>query len=279
MTYNDLREGVAALGFESEIENEDAVRHATARALRCIYTERPCYGTLVIGKNKIAPAVGLDRIYHRGGELLRIPLDGARSYSFRTSGIGAFEISDESGTRNFSFSGNDGLHRGFIHGSGELLFKGDYSYTVSNLALYDELFGPSVEDIPIAASHIEYNVKDYVNDFLSFILPPKDSSGRDIKGASVRGSTVSIPCEYEGDVTILYKKAASEPSGAPEEEITVPDGCEHLLPLIVAAYVWLDDDAERSQYYMSLYREGMSAVKYYGRAYVNSEYRDVNGWA
>jgi len=174
-----------------------------------------------------------------------------------------FEISDESGTRNVNFSGNDGLHRGFIHGSGELLFKGDYSYTVSNLALYDELFGPSVEDIPIAASHIEYNVKGYVNDFLSFVLPPKDSSGRDIKGASVRGSTVSIPCEYEGDVTILYKKAASEPSGAPDEEITVPDGCEHLLPLIVAAYVWLDDDAERSQYYMSLYREGMSAVKYY----------------
>ena len=52
-----------------------------------------------------------------------------------------------------------------------------------------------------------------------------------------------------------------------------------IVPLLAAAYVWLDDDAEKAQYYMSLYRDGMASLKLYSPRCVSTEYEDVTGWA
>ena len=62
-------------------------------------------------------------------------------------------------------------------------------------------------------------------------------------------------------------------------ELDIDPECEHLLALLSASYIWLDDDAEKAQYYMSLYREGMASLKLYSTRCVNAEYEDVTGWA
>ena len=42
--------------------------------------------------------------------------------------------------------------------------------------------------------------------------------------------------------------------------------------------MWLDDDAAKAQYYMSLYRDMVANVKRFQASKIDLEYR-VNGWA
>ena len=89
-----------------------------------------------------------------------------------------------------------------------------------------------------------------------------------------------LPYGYIGEAVIRYRRSAPEVSiNAPDRELDIPGELETLVPLLAAAYVWLDDDADKAQYYMSLYREGMSAVKLYTRGGVNTEFCDATGWA
>lgn len=278
MTYNDLKTEVAALGFDEDIENDEALLRATRRALNFIFTERPIYKSLVIHQLSKAPVCTFDEIVHKGGAADSILLNGIRSYSFKTSGIGRYSVRDGAGEAEFDFSGT-AHHRGFVHGDGEIRFLGDYAFCVYDVALFDELFGPGLDDIPMHGEFTEYDIENLASDFLSFVNLPRDAQGIDISGASVSGKTVKIPKSYEGKITLNYKARTKSISGRPEEQIPIPTGCEHLLALLVSAYVWLDDDPDKAQYYMSLYREGMSAVKYYDRPEMNSEYVNVNGWA
>lgn len=278
MTYKQLCDEVTALGFESGIDNATAMLTATRRALRIIFTEHPSYATLEIYKEAVTPSVRLEQFRHRGSEIDKLPFDSV-AYSFKTSGTGRYRITDGSGEKTYDFSKSQNIHRGFLHGKGELEFLGDYSYSVYDLALFDELYGDSVEDIPIISGYKEYDIKSFSNDFISFVKPPMDSDGNVISGSSVRGTKISIPESYFGKIILVYKRAPEEVGINPDEEILLPEGCEHLLPLLVAAYVWLDDDADKSQYYMSLYREAMASVKYYDRTQINTGYRETNGWA
>ena len=51
-----------------------------------------------------------------------------------------------------------------------------------------------------------------------------------------------------------------------------------MLPLLTASFMWLDDDAAKAQYYMSLYRDMVTNVKRFQTSKIDAEYR-VNGWA
>jgi hypothetical protein len=51
-----------------------------------------------------------------------------------------------------------------------------------------------------------------------------------------------------------------------------------MLPLLTAAFMWLDDDAGKAQYYMSLYRDLVANTKRYSSNKIDTVYR-VNGWA
>jgi hypothetical protein len=88
-----------------------------------------------------------------------------------------------------------------------------------------------------------------------------------------------IPSDFSGKITLTYKRGAKNVTGIADEKILVPEGCGHLVALLAASYIWLDDDSEKAEYYMSLYREGMSAVKYYNRLQIGANYLSTNGWA
>lgn len=277
MTYNDLRAEVSALGFDTELELGGALFSATGRAIASIYTEIPVYNTLSIYKNPVR-AIKIKRLHHRGGETERIPFF-ARAYSFRAFGSGVYRITDESGEKTVEFSSNGEAERGFLHGAGVIEFLGDYAYSVSDISFIEDIFSPDVHDIPILTGYTEYSVKDFRDDFLSFASMPTDEYGRVIKGSSAVSGKIRVPDEYVGEVNITYKVSTPPPPADADGEILLPDGCNHLLPLLVSAYVWLDDDADKAQYYMALYREAISAVKTYDRMRIDTKYEDVNGWS
>ncbi len=278
MTYNELRSEVCALGFESDIESEERLLFAARRALNIIFTERPLYKNLSISKPKMTPIFKKEKLEHRGGEREEFEFN-AKAFSFISSGVGYFTVTDELGERRWEFGTREHVHRGFLHGGGSIRFEGDYSYTVYSLALFDELYGEDITDIPLLDGFHEYKISDYVNDFLACCSAPENDSGYAIEGASVSAGVISIPESFSGRVNLRYKASPVYSGEIGDENITLPDGCEHLLPLLVSAYVWLDDDTEKSEYYMMLYREGMAAVRAYNRSAADFEYTVKDGWA
>ena len=278
MNYSDLYKEICALGFEKDIEMDEVLLFCARRAINEIYTERPVYKTAELYKNPIHLTQKINRILHGAGEDKKIAFN-AKAYSFITSGIGTYTVKDTEGRRTEDFSGERIIHKGFIHGDGEIIFSGEFFYTVYDFALFSEIYSPTESDIPVYSDLIEFELKKYLPDFLVPLSAPRGEDGFPLQGARIEDGVMKIPSDYSGKIFLTYKKAPSVLIGEADEDIVLPDGCEHLLPLLVAAYFWLDDDSEKSQYYMSLYRDGMASVRVRGPSHVNNSYQNVNGWA
>lgn len=277
MTLNELYAEIADLGFETSVENSALLLSATKRALSVIFTERPLIKTKEIYVKPPVLREKIDTLHHSGDEGHTIHTE-AKAFSFKTAGIGKCIITDATGKREISFSGASKLHRGFLIGKGTLEFSGEYSFTVYDLLLFDEIRSDSIADIPESVENCVFRMDDYVDDFLSFISLPEDCFGNPIKDSEVMGRSFKLPSDFSGKIRLRYKSAPQKITSEFEGELTLPGGCDHLLALLAASYVWLDDAPEKAQYYLSLYRDGMTAVKIYDRQGIEAKYDDVIGW-
>ncbi len=278
MNYSDLCKEVCALGFENDIEIGDALLFSARRAINAIYNERPVYKTAELYQNPILTSDRIKKLFHNAGDECKIEFN-AKAYSFTTSGIGKFIVSDLSGIREYEFSGAKTEHKGFLYGKGEIIFSGDFFYTVYDITLFSQIYGPDEFDIPPSSQFIEYELKRCFHDFLTPASMPTDELRCAIPGAYIYDGIMRIPSEYSGKIFLIYKKVPVLPNGDPDEYIELPEGCEHLFSLLVASYFWLDDDSEKSQYYHSLYKDGMASVRVHGPSHMNSAYKNTNGWA
>lgn len=278
MTLNELKNSVIDLGFEVGLDKEEMLIPALARALHTIYLDRPRLSTAVIGIPRIDAAKIAGHIYHRGGDSIVIPLSGV-AYSFRVSGRGKYILNSGSLTREEEFDGDMLPLRGSFTREATLTFLGEYSYDVYSLSVFQSVRGPREEDIPIYGEERIYDLIDAIPDLLGIYSAPRDERGCELPGVYIQGGALHLPEDFEGKVFIKYKRAPYVATGDDmEEEIDLPRETEELLPLLVASYLWLDDDAEKAQYYMSLYRLGISTLQRAGGGSTNSKY-ETNGWA
>ena len=75
---------------------------------------------------------------------------------------------------------------------------------------------------------------------------------------------------------VWYKvKPRTFTSDKKDERIELDDDLVHLLPLLIAAYLWLEDEAEKSMYYMNLYRERAASIS---RRMKCPDVISFNGW-
>ena len=278
MTYKELQDDVAALGFEGYIANSEAMLSAARRALRTIFTEKEARGVFELYQTPRLPKRMIENFIHTGECAEELCFE-EKAVSFKTSGTGSYIINDGRGERRTDFNRNSTHHREHLFGNARVTFIGDYCYTVFDIAVYDRLYGPEKSDIPHPSLYTEYNLRNLIPDFLSPTLAPEDDYGLEIPGASIISDVMKIPSAYSGKVRIQYKRCPRELAGLEEEVLDLPLGCEHLLPLLTAAYFWLDDDEEKASYYMSLYRDGMLSHKRYVRSGADSTYANVNRWA
>lgn len=275
MTLNDIKREICSLGFERQIASDDTLLFAVRRALMCAYTERGVYGTVSLHQHLCRPDfVCLDLLYS----------DTPLSYSFDkgayyavVSGEGQMVVEDGSGTEVIPFSSPEARMTGVRHTPFTVTFRGDYCYTVSTL-LHFPTTSARVDSYATAPSK-EYELREAVPDFLGAAAVPTDSHGRPIEGCAVVSGTLSLPSDYVGEVRIRYRKAPPEISlGNADRELGIEPELEHLIPLLAAAYYWLDDDGQKAQQYMTQYRNMMSALKLYSAQIVDDGYRDVTGW-
>ena len=172
-------------------------------------------------------------------------------------------------------------------GEVQITFKGDYDYTIRNLAMYDRVYSSSEESIPEYSSKIAYDITSFVNDFERFDATPIDSKGKRLyEGYSIEGNIIYLPLERQGVYTANYlHKVTAIPldadfsaSATTTIEIDLEDDLAALMPNLIAAYVWLDDEAEKSQYYYSLYQQRAEQIKRNIKDLNPIEFESVYGW-
>ena len=278
MTINELRAEVASLGFESKIEADNVFFTAANRALLTIFTERPVAKTVRIPIPSHAPVSLIPIIKHGGGEEILIPLT-EKYFSFRVSGVGKYTFNNGLWSESVSFNTDDSLFKGETKGEcASLCFSGECYFTVYNLAEYKEI-SDGKDGAPEYKPYTEVRADGSSGDFLFFLSEAYSSAGP-IKDAVLEGGIIRLP---RGKYSEIYLTYARRPKRITEsgssEEIDVPHETSHLLPLLTAAYLWLEDSPEMSDYYMSLYKSEMNFIRRYCTGRNSSTYHDVVGWA
>lgn len=279
MTLNDLKYELSALGFEREIAIDKALVISVRRAISTIYTERGVYDSFAIEHRPAIPTLISSSFTHLPTKTEIFNLKG-RAVSFSVSGSGFFSIEENGVRTEHEFSSALYLWRFFISGEATITFFGDYSYEVINLSVFENIRSDSKEELFAYGEPFEYDMYSLRGDFHSFVSLPTDEYGREISGAVLRSGTMIIPWGYRGRINVVYKAAAPEISeDAPTKEIPIPKEIEHLVPLLSAAYYWIDDAPEKAEYYLGLYKDSLRAVKEFDSRIVGGGYRNVTRWA
>ena len=199
--------------------------------------------------------------------------------SFTVSGKGSYVYSVADIVREHSFDSELSEVRSFIGDGVTVSFIGDYGYTVYNLAVCDELTSERPEDIPLWDERLTTDLKRALGDYLGPYKQPESISGTPIAGAYVIDGVMHVPENHYGPIVLTYRRAPIMPSGYEDDEpIDVPLECAELLPLLLASYIWLDDDPDKSDLYRALYRDGMGTLMRFMPKETGAPYL-TNGWA
>ena len=278
MTLNELKNDVASLGFESFIEDDACFISSANRALSLIYVDRPVSATATIQIRGPRATLAREFIEHRSGESITIPFTG-KALSFRTMGNGTCIVRDRTGAAEIILGTDNQLVKKFVYGDSSATFTGDYYFTVSNFAVFDDTISNRITDIPEYTPFREIRPEDYCEDFRAFSSQPHDKNGNVIDKVRLVDGKIIVPHDYCSEMYLTYYKAAKPLNSArPDDPIEITEECAPLLPLLTASFMWLDDDPAKAQYYMSLYRDIMANLKRYSTNKIDTEYR-VNGWA
>lgn len=277
MTYNELKERVAHLGFERTVDEDALLYSAAERALATIFIDRGEKGRASVYISRPEGYRVYGRLRHSGGKQEEVDVTGD-AFSFRPYGAGrCVVISQEIRTR-VEFSGTEEVVKGHIPaGRATLRFEGESDFAVTSLASFEGSFDLSLSGVPLYSPRRTVDLREHIGDLRTLADGPRFSDGRIAVGVAPMGTRIELPFDFEGELVIDYYRLPRVISRT-EGEIDLPVDCAHLLPLITAAYVWLDDDAEKSQYYMALYQSGMGAVLRAERLDSKIGY-STNGWA
>jgi hypothetical protein len=301
MRVRELYEQVAGLGFEKALEDADIFYQAANRALLQVNSIRPATSSFIINhrpmKNMLPESFDpVEKIADVSFEAT-----GAKAYYFECLGngvcyikrknemgtwstIGEVSFSSESEFTSFSGFIKDG--DSFVDGDVKLEFTGNYVYTIRNVALYEYLYSSRAEDIPEFKPYTRYDMAALVSDFLGLESPPitEDTDRRRLyRDYDMEGRRfLIIPRDNPGVFNVSYRRRPKELEnvGTPSEDESLIDLDEELcalLPLNIAAYVWADDEPEKAEYYLGLYRERRAEIESKDRSYHPVKYV-TNGW-
>ena len=307
MTISELYKSVLQLGFETSVESADGFYFAVNRALLQVNAVRPSTRSYIINHKPLDNMVKEPTFSPiEKTEDLCFEAEDVKAYYFEADGNGIAYIerfSNESNnwdTKNplnqVTLSKSNGFkaYRGLIRNGTNFVsdririrFTGDYLYSVKNVAMYQHIYSGNPNDVPAYEQFSRYDISVLTDDFLSLAAPPiqKDVYGYLDKGYDVEnGRIVLLPYEAKGLYKVIYKHkplAVTHKQNPSEDTKTVLDIDEELaalMPLLVASYIWIDDEPEKAQYYANLYRENAIDIERHQRNYIPAEIQSVNGW-
>ena len=280
MTYKELTAEVATLGFESEIENRSALTFCANRALRSIAALSPSFKRITFFQRVIRPISVIEEVSYTPGSSITVPLRGA-AFSLKFSGTGTVTLKERHRVTPFFLNTPYTQLRRYLPGrEGELVLSGQTTFKLMDIACFEHANGLAEADIPMVQPFRSYSLPSIAEDFYGFSGLPTDETGETIAGAYFRDDTLFIPTDYEGEIHLTYRRVPREIlADAPNAAIDLAPALIHLLPLLTAAYLWLDDDAGKAQFYMQMYMEGMRDVRTSRQSALDTQIADTHQWA
>ena len=244
MNGYELRDTVCALGFTSEPADENAFFHAVNLALSRLRTLIPLRRTV-----KLCPFAPKPSIYRESGENFSIHSPSGICYCFEY--IGSLTLTVRYGSDVFKEELiNDTAKYAVISrvfpdcDSLEVEFSGAGFHRVINACVYDRL---SVAGR--AEKYAEYVSYDMRNEsgFLSVLR---------VDGGeySLHGSEIRFPIGEAQEYTVEYSYRPLPLSlDNMGEELGIDPCLSEAAALLVAYYVWMDDDAGKAENYRAEY--------------------------
>ena len=314
MKLTDLYQSVSQLGFEDSLGDEAAKRfiYATNRALIEINALRPRSKRVTINHRVPTNLLGtMPTQAECEGKTVYSATKG-KSYYLEVCGTGTvlvgakykvydenlnkFTDSTEKGTI-ISFDTQNGFTvlKGFIkygeafvdkEGECFIEIESEYGYTVRNIAIYDKTYSNRREDIPPFTEKVPYKVSALVNDFERFDSSPKDITSQKYlhRDYEIEGNdTVLLPLNEQGAYSIAYIHKVETfdtytDVNSENHLIDLDEDLASLMPSLVAAYVWLDDEPEKAQYYMNLYMQRAMQIQRESKDFNPVIFQSVYGW-
>jgi len=304
MKVFELYKSVAQLGFEDSLEEDERFFYAANRALLQVCKLKPVVSHYVLNHKPLRNLVTESTFTPiERAEDLDFEAADAKAYYFEADGNGVAYIEKQDANSDswsiiqqitltstgafISYKGfiKDGAN--YVSGQVRLRFSGEFLYSVRNVAMYEYLRSAEENDIPAYEPYTRYNIRSLASDFLALCCPPiqEDDEHKILnQDYQMEGdSIILLPYDKRGVFKVLYERLPQMlvNTGSVSDDETVIDLDEELcslLPTLIAAYVWVDDEPSKSEYYLSLYRE--RAVDIERRNIDNKPvmYKNSNGW-
>ena len=302
MRVQELYEQVAGLGFEKSLEDEDWFYQAANRALLQVNYLRPAISSYVINHKPMKNLIdGSFTPVERSEDLIYEATD-AKAYYFQADGIGKVVIEKYNSAGTWSRIGEVDLNvtkrfneyygfirdgKQFVSGPVRLRFTGDYLYSVKCVAMYQHVYSDDAADIPAYEAYTRYDMTSLVDDFLTLSIPPitedeeykRLSGDYDVEG----GRVILLPYSVTGCFKVLYNRRPKEliNNGSAQDDDSVLDLDEELcslIPVLIASYIWLEDEPDRAQYYYSQYQARAGEILARERNLSPVQIKSCNGW-
>lgn len=303
MTVSELYNQVAGLGFEASLESDSRFLHAANRAMLQVNALRPAtklYRLIHAPLKNIVNEDSLSPIQRT--EDLVFTATGAKSYYFECNGIGVADVEYlENGEWKLGFSiplsspdRSYVPYSGFIKNNGaffdkdsetRIVFRGDFVYTVQNVAMYKDIYSNSADDIPAFSAYTAYDIGSLAKDFLR--LAPASIIGednRDVMGDDAyaeNGRIVFIARDKLGTYLVRYytkpSKLADNESVTSEKVIELDSDLCALLPNLIASYIWAEDEPNLAEYYLNMYYKQAAELEARSR-HIGTANITNNGW-
>lgn len=281
MRVRDLYSEVAQLGFETNLDEPVRFYQAINRGLLEVCSVRPTVKRLEIPHYPIrCHRVMCGEEVHTDHDLVYCATS-PKAYYFEAYGNLSFAVEHKTASgwetvKDEEQVAENGFvaHKGFVKQNNEFLegevrirFFGDFRFVVKNVAFYDEIVSYDENDIPAADEYTRYDLNKLTDDFFEFDEVPM-MYGYPIDEKSyvvLERSVLMVSNRLHGTVTIEYSHKPTPIEFAldpyhDDTDVDLDDELCTVLPLLLASYLWLDDDSDKSLYYRTLYTERVQQI-------------------
>ena len=284
MIYDELVLEVEKLGYGDTIESESTLIDTLNIALKELYFYIPVINTAKIYARGYKPVGFYKEILYNGNAPVTINTDG-KCFTMRVMGKGNYTIDNGTTVQAYQFdTGKESkIISGFISHGGYIRFWGGFSFTVYNLAIYDDLISNEVEDIPDGSGKVVYDVRKICSDFLAFASSPTDINGNAIENCLLRDGKIKIDSDFSVEITVTYRRTPKRIIGikATDEKREFIDINEEYVPLLVNLtwYHYLyNTNYTKAMFYKEKFDNLLALLNENLKVY-DTVYVDVNGWA
>lgn len=302
MKISELYEATSHLGFTTRLEDDVEVGFVSAanHAIIQVNALRPNVGSYLLEHRPLKNLISEDTT-----NIIEVcddtvySAESPRAYYFEATGkgncyiealiseewatIGAVQINSEQIQEYKGFI-KDGTE--WINGPVRLRFCGDCVFLIKNIAMYGKLHSNIEDDIPSYGGRVKYDLSKVIPNFqkISSVpsiigVPQNVDPDIDIVGDKELYLPTSSPGTYKITYNTMPKLIDKDIDAATNEtDIGLDEDLCSLLPLCIAAYVYLDDEPKKSKEYLDRYYKSASIFTNKSKDFTPVKIRNKTGW-